>query len=116
MCETQTNFPKVHPLIQPVLQQFNTIFDTKPNFPPSRDVDHTIPLVPNSKLVNLRPYRYSHFQKCELEKIIEELLSNSVIRPSSSPFASPALLVKKKRWKLETLCGLPPVECFDHKE
>jgi Reverse transcriptase (RNA-dependent DNA polymerase) len=50
----------------------------------------------------LRPYRYSHFQKIELEKIIEELLKSSIIRPSSSPFASPALLVKKKdgTWRL----------------
>jgi Reverse transcriptase (RNA-dependent DNA polymerase) len=37
-----------------------------------------------------------------LEKIIEELLKTKVIRPSYSPFASPALLVKKKdnTWRL----------------
>jgi RNase H-like domain found in reverse transcriptase/Reverse transcriptase (RNA-dependent DNA polymerase)/Integrase zinc binding domain len=46
--------------------------------------------------VNLRPYRYSHFQKVELESIIEELLKTSVIRPSTSSYASPALLVRKK--------------------
>jgi hypothetical protein len=64
--------------------------------PPRRDIDHQIPLLPLSKPVNLRPYRYSYFQKMELEKIIDELLEQSVIRPSTSPFASPALLVKKK--------------------
>jgi Reverse transcriptase (RNA-dependent DNA polymerase) len=38
----------------------------------------------------------------ELEKIIEELINTSIIRPSNSPFASPALLVKKKdgTWRL----------------
>jgi Reverse transcriptase (RNA-dependent DNA polymerase) len=46
--------------------------------------------------VNLRPYRYSYFQKLELDKIIEELLATGIIRPSTSPFASPAFLVKKK--------------------
>jgi Reverse transcriptase (RNA-dependent DNA polymerase) len=70
--------------------------------PPRRDIDHQIPLLPLSKPVNLRPYRYSYFQKMELEKIIDELLEQSVIRPSTCPFASPALLVKKKdgTWRL----------------
>jgi Reverse transcriptase (RNA-dependent DNA polymerase) len=38
----------------------------------------------------------------ELEKIIEELINTSIIRPSNSPFVSPALLVKKKdgTWRL----------------
>lgn len=50
----------------------------------------------------MRPYRYSYEQKREIEKIVDELLTASVIRPSSSPFASPALLVKKKdgSWRL----------------
>jgi hypothetical protein len=38
-----------------------------------------------------------------MEKIIEELLQNFVIQPSFSPYASPALLVKKKDGSLR-LC------------
>jgi Reverse transcriptase (RNA-dependent DNA polymerase)/RNase H-like domain found in reverse transcriptase/Retroviral aspartyl protease/Retrotransposon gag protein len=88
--------------LQEVLNQFPEVFDGTSNTPPCRDIDHIIPLQPNSQLVNLRPYRYSHFQRLELDKIIEELLSNGVIRPSTSPFVSPALLVKKKdgSWRL----------------
>jgi Reverse transcriptase (RNA-dependent DNA polymerase)/Retroviral aspartyl protease/Retrotransposon gag protein len=88
--------------LQEVLKQFPEVFDGTSNTPPCRDIDHRIPLQPNSHPVNLRPYRYSHFQRLELDKIIEELLSNGVIRPSTSPFASPALLVKKKdgSWRL----------------
>jgi hypothetical protein len=32
----------------------------------------------------------------EVKKIVVELLQSDVIRPSTSPFASPALLIKKK--------------------
>lgn len=84
----------------PVLDQFQSVFGEPTTLPTMRQFDH--PLLPNSKPVNLRPYRYSHFLKLELEKIIEELLRNSIIQPSSSPYASPALLVKKKdgSWRL----------------
>lgn len=67
-----------------------------------RLVDHQIPLKDSNKAVNIRPYRYSYFHQIEIEKIIEELLKNSFIQPSTSPFASPILLVKNKdgTWRL----------------
>jgi hypothetical protein len=38
----------------------------------------------------------------KLDKIIEELIKNSVIQSSTSPYSSPTLLVKKKdgSWRL----------------
>jgi Reverse transcriptase (RNA-dependent DNA polymerase) len=90
------------PVIQQVLNEFSDVFQHPKELPPNRTIDHKVPLLPLAKPVNLRPCRYSYFQKLELEKIIEELLQTSVIRPSTSPFASPALLVKKKdgSWRL----------------
>jgi Reverse transcriptase (RNA-dependent DNA polymerase) len=102
-CEGQSESSKVVPMeLESVLQQFGNVFEMPQHLPPTREIDHTIPLVPQAKPVNLRPYRYSHFQKKELENIIDELLKTEVIRPSSSPFASPALLVRKKdgTWRL----------------
>jgi len=46
--------------------------------------------------VKVRPYRYPHSQKTEIEQIIVEILSEGIIQPSLSSFSSPELLVKKK--------------------
>jgi Reverse transcriptase (RNA-dependent DNA polymerase) len=90
------------PSIQQVLNEVTDVFQQPKEMPPCRSIDHQVPLLPLAKPVNLRPYRYSYFQKLESEKIIKELLQTSVIRPSTSPFAYPALLVKKKdgTWRL----------------
>ena len=48
-----------------------------------------------SQLVCQRPYRYPFYQKNEIEKIVRELLSVGLIKNSTSPFASPVLLVRK---------------------
>ncbi|KAJ4815745.1 polyprotein [Rhynchospora pubera] len=85
-----------------ILHSFSDVFAEPNSLPPLRSVDHQIPLLPNTQPISQRPYRYSYFQKLEIEKIIEELLKQNFIQPSSSPFASPILLVKKKdgTWRL----------------
>jgi hypothetical protein len=45
--------------------------------------------------VAVRPYRYTHNQKLELEKQCTDMLNTSVIRPSTTAFFTPVLLVKK---------------------
>ena len=65
--------------------------------PPSRgDDDHRIDLIPGSAPPNKPPYRVSFAQQEEILTQVNELLEKGMIRPSSSPFCSPVLLVQKK--------------------
>lgn len=84
------------PAIQALLSQYQSLFTTPTALPPTRTIDHCIPLLPNTNPINVRPYRYAHSQKEELDKQVEEMLAAGLIRPSRSPYSSPVLLVRKK--------------------
>jgi hypothetical protein len=58
--------------------------------------EHTIELEEGAKPMISTPYRNPKKFKHEIEKAIKELLEMGYIRPSSSPFASSVVLVKKK--------------------
>lgn len=62
---------------------------------PPRTQDHKVPLLKGTQPISVRPYRYPHYQKNEIEKFIKEMLCSGLIQPSQSPFSSPILLVKK---------------------
>ena len=82
--------------IQDLLLQYADVFAAPQELPPTRVYDHTIPLLPNAVPVNSRPYRYSPQHKDEIERQVKEMLTASLEVPSTSPFASPVLLIQKK--------------------
>ncbi|KAF5468849.1 hypothetical protein F2P56_012962 [Juglans regia] len=82
-------------ILQGLMSHFSSVFEEPVGLPPPRAFDHQIVLKEGSAPISVRPYRYPHYQKAEIEKIVHDLLSNGVIRPSQSPFSSPVLLVKK---------------------
>jgi hypothetical protein len=82
--------------IQQLVDSFQDLFAEPTGVPPIRALTHSIPLLPGAQPFRLKPYRYTPFQKDEIEKQVQHLVDSSMIQHSTSPFASPALLVKKK--------------------
>ncbi|WVZ14999.1 hypothetical protein V8G54_012565, partial [Vigna mungo] len=74
----------------------SALFSPPTTLPPSRYTDHSINLLPNTSPISVRPYRYPHFQKQEIEVQVQKMLDSGFITPSTSPYSSPVLLVKKK--------------------
>ena len=81
--------------VELLLQEFGDVFETPTGLPPLKGHKHQITLMEGSQPVCQRPYRYPFYQKNEIEKIVRELLSVGLIKNSTSPFASPVLLVRK---------------------
>jgi hypothetical protein len=97
-----TDTPPLPDELANLLHQFQDIFQEPTGLPPHRDCDHHIPLKEGAKPPNIRPYRMSHSQKNSVELLIKEMLQKSEIRPSTSPYSSPIILVRKKdkSWRL----------------
>ena len=88
--------------IQELVTQFADLFDEPSSIPLHSTLTHSIPLLPRVQPFRLKPYRYTPSQKDEIEKQVAHLLKSNMIQESTSPFASPTLLVKKKsgEWRL----------------
>ena len=82
--------------LQGVLSEFATVFHEPKGLPPPRGIDHRIPIKAGTDPINVRPYRYPHLQKNEIETQVAEMLASEIIRSSNSPYSSPVILVKKK--------------------
>jgi hypothetical protein len=90
---------KVHytPEIKRILDNHQKVFGPiPPGVPQDRGFEHIIELEAGAKPVITTPYRHPKKYKDEIDKAIKELLDMGHIRPSSSPFASSVVLVKKK--------------------
>lgn len=93
--------------LKELIQEFKDVFQEPKGLPPQRLQEHQIIMKEGTSPVSVRPYRYPHFQKNEIERMIKEMLAAEIIQPSSSPYSSPVILVKKKNgsWRF----------CVDYK-
>jgi hypothetical protein len=84
------------PEIAMLLYTYRDLFKAPEGLPPQRLQNHAIILKEGSQPVKVKPYRYPHSQKEQIEKMVKEMLDQGIIQPSNSPFSSPIVLVKKK--------------------
>lgn len=80
---TAPDIPDVR--VQAILEKFQDVFEDPKTLPPSRNYDHTIPLLPGAVPINSKPYRYSPQHKDEIERQVKEMLQSGLIVPSTSP-------------------------------
>ncbi|KAL8148236.1 hypothetical protein AgCh_005552 [Apium graveolens] len=93
----------------PIVREFPDIFPEElPGFPPDREIEFSIDLIPGSKPVSKAPYRMAPMEMKELAKQLQELLDKGVIRPSVSPWGAPVLFMKKKDGSMRL--------CIDYRE
>ena len=96
-----------HTQLDALLQKYGDIVPSDPDFvppyPPARNVDHAIDLLPGSSPPNKPVYRMNPAELEELKKQLAQLQEQGLIRPSTSPFGSPIIFVKKKNGSLR-LC------------
>ena len=87
--------PEQQEQLKALLKEYRDIFAVKPEELGSTDlVQHHIDTGDNAPLRS-RPYRVPHAQKETIENHINDMLSRDVIQPSTSPWASPVVLVPK---------------------
>nr|XP_025684673.1 uncharacterized protein LOC112785421 [Arachis hypogaea] len=81
----------------PIVRDFLEVFpEDIPEFPPQREIEFMIELVPGAGPVSIVLYRMAPIELTDLKTQLEELLNKRFIRPSVSQWGAPVLLVKKK--------------------
>ena len=60
--------------IQSLLHEYALVFKESSFLPPFRETDHIIHLKTDAIPINVWPYRYPHFHKLEMEKLVQEML------------------------------------------
>ncbi|KAJ8622739.1 hypothetical protein MRB53_031268 [Persea americana] len=68
----------IPPNMLKIIKEYNDILKEPKGFPPSRQQDHGIMLQHGAELVCVPPYRYPHYQKSEIEKLVTEMLTTEM--------------------------------------
>ena len=93
----------------PTVSDFSDVFPEEfSRFPPHREIEFTIDVVPGATPASITPYRMAPVKLKELKLQLQELLEKVFMRPSVSPWGAPVLFVKKKDGTLRL--------CIDYRQ
>ncbi|GJY91812.1 putative reverse transcriptase domain-containing protein [Tanacetum coccineum] len=93
----------------PAVREFSEVFpEDLPGLPPVRQVEFQIDLIPRVAPVARAPYRLAPSEIQELSNQLQELADRGFIRPSTLPWGTPVLFVKKKDGSFRM--------CIDYRE
>ncbi|KAF8393178.1 hypothetical protein HHK36_021419 [Tetracentron sinense] len=67
--------PGVPKFLHQTLAEHEAVFDMPSGLPPVHGHEHSIVLKEGSQPISVRPYRYPHIQKDEIERLIKEMLA-----------------------------------------
>jgi hypothetical protein len=82
-------------LLASLLNAYAGIFEEPRGLPPQCRHNHRIHLLPGAAPMAVWSYCYPQLLKDEVERQCIDMLQQCTIRPSTSPFSSPVLLVNK---------------------
>jgi hypothetical protein len=100
----------------PVAYEFPDVFpEDLSSMPLDRDVEFTIDLQPGIAPISRRPYKMAPKELVELKVQLNELLDKGYIQPSSSPWGSSTLFVKKKDQSLRLCVDYRPLNAVTVK-
>lgn len=86
LLETATEPSAIADDMRALINEFDELFLTPHNLPPPRAIEHHITLKEGTDPINVRPYRYAHFQKDKIERQVNDMLQYGIIRPSSAHY------------------------------
>ncbi|XP_015953413.1 uncharacterized protein LOC107477848 [Arachis duranensis] len=86
IAETLLQLPEgLNPELTILLYTYGSVFAQPKGLPPQWAHDHSIPLTKSAEPVKVRPYRYPHSQKNQIEVMVKQMLEDGIIQPNSFP-------------------------------
>lgn len=101
--------------VQSLIDKWRGVFARPSGVPPERSVKHQIPLHSGFHPTARSAYRMSALELQEIKKQLAELVDLGFVRPSTSSFSSPVLLVKKPDGSFRMCVDYRSVNAATHK-